>query len=364
MSELFSNKKINVGRQLELDIAKGLSIIFMIFMYCLMVGSVFNNSISAPFELIFGDILGKPCAAPILMFCMGVGIVYSSYSRPTNMIKRGVKLFLLGILVNIFEFFLPNYLSGILLNEWTLFPTAGGLLLFFVDVLAFAGLALILIGILKKFKIPDNSMLTLAILLSLLGSVFRFTDLGSDVLNLILGNFIGTEGGFTVFPLFNWLIFPITGYVWGQYFIRCTDKDKFFKSWPIFLIVSLLYFIFSTQIIGGFLMDAHNYYFMTTLDVIFCLMYIHGNLGLCYFMKDRLPEAIIKVFSILSDNINVIYIVQWFVMPLLIILVVYLFKDIVFTDLLLLILSIFVLIISTASAMLYKSRSNKKVNSI
>lgn len=31
MSDLFSDEKVNTGRQVELDIAKALSIIFMIF---------------------------------------------------------------------------------------------------------------------------------------------------------------------------------------------------------------------------------------------------------------------------------------------------------------------------------------------
>lgn len=46
MAGLFSNEKINTGRQVELDIAKALSIIFMIFLHTVMVVSGFNNSIS------------------------------------------------------------------------------------------------------------------------------------------------------------------------------------------------------------------------------------------------------------------------------------------------------------------------------
>lgn len=354
MSGIFSDEKVNVGRQLELDIAKGLSIIFMILMHGLMVVSVFESSLSPSYQFIVGTILGKPLAAPVFMFCMGVGVVYSRHSQPDTMIKRGIHLYLLGILVNVFEFFLPCYLSGVLLNNWKLFPTAGGLLLFCVDILAFAGLAFILMGILKKFEPSNKSLLGFGIILSLLGTLLRFTDCGSDVLNLFLGNFIGTEGGFTAFPLFNWFIFPAAGYVWGQYFIRCNDKKKFFKYWPVYILIALAYFICSTGISGGFLVDSHHYYFMTTMDVIFCLIYIHGNLGLCYYLKDRLPAVINRIFSILSTNINIIYIVQWFYIPVMMILTVYIFKDMVFTDLTLFLFTVFMIIISTLTAMLYK----------
>lgn len=360
MSDLFSNEKVNVGRQLELDIAKGLSIIFMILMHGLMVVTVFENTISPSYQFVIGNILGKPMAAPIFMFCMGVGVVYSRHSQAEAMIKRGIRLYLLGILVNVFEFFLPCYLSGVLLNKWDLFPTAGGLLLFCVDILAFAGLAFILMGILKKFELSNKLLLGFGIILSLLGSVLRFTDCGNDLLNLFFGNFIGTEGGFTAFPLFNWFIFPIAGYVWGQYFIRCNDKRKFFKYWPIYILVALAYFICSARINGGFLVDSHHYYFMTTLDVIFCLIYAHGNIGLCYYLKDILPGTVNKIFSILSTNINMIYIVQWFYIPVVMILIVYIFKDIVFTDLILFLFTVSMIILSTLTAMLYKNKTTSR----
>jgi hypothetical protein len=38
--------------------------------------------------------------------------------------RRGVKLYLLGILVNIFEFFLPGFVCGTLLGRWDIFPMA------------------------------------------------------------------------------------------------------------------------------------------------------------------------------------------------------------------------------------------------
>ena len=292
----------------------------MIFLHTLMVVTAFSNSISSNYMFVFSDILGKPCAAPIFMFCMGVGVVYSRHSQWDTMIKRGVKLFLLGILVNVFEFFLPCYVCGTLLGQWDIFPTAGGLLLFCVDILAFAGLAFIMMGILKKFELSDKWLIVVAVAMSLIATLLRFTDFGVPVLNLFFGNFIGTEGGFTAFPLFNWFIFPITGIVWGHYFIRAKSKDQFFKFWPLFIIVSVIYFVWSTTVDGGFLSDTHHYYFMTTLDVVFCLLYAHGNIGLCYKLAKFLPDAIKKAFSILSNNINNIYIAQWFFIPLLVIL--------------------------------------------
>lgn len=111
ISNLFSDEKINVGRQIELDIAKALSIVFMIFLHTMWVTMNFNHALSPTYEFVVGSILGRPYVAPIFMFCMGVGIVYSRHSQWDLMVKRGITLYILGILVNVFEFFIPHFLS-------------------------------------------------------------------------------------------------------------------------------------------------------------------------------------------------------------------------------------------------------------
>ena len=355
LSDKFSNEKVNTGRQVELDIAKGLSIIFMIFLHTLMVVPAFNADISTTYNFIISNVLGRPFAAPIFMFCMGVGLVYSRHSQWDVMIKRGVKLFLLGLLVNVFEFLLPCYVCGTLLGRWDVFPTAGGLLLFCVDILAFAGLAFILMGILKKFELSNKQLIIIAVVLSLIGTFTRFTDFNVDVINLFFANFIGSKGGFGAFPLFNWFIFPIAGYIWGQYFIRAKDKSEFFKFWPIFIIIALIYFWVSSQVLGGVMSDdVHYYYFMTTLDAIFCIINAHGVIGLCYWINKYLPETIEKAFGILSKNITDIYVFQWLLIPLTVILISYFFKDLILTDLLSSLISIFMIILSTVCALYYK----------
>ncbi|WP_458406136.1 hypothetical protein [Methanobrevibacter sp.] len=141
--------------------------------------------------------------------------------------------------------------------------------------------------------------------------------------------------------MFNWFIFPAPGYVYGYYFIRAKDKSQFFKFWQIFLIFALAYFIFSMFHPNGFLSsDIHLYYFMTTLDVLFCLIYIPGNIGLCLWLSKILPDSVNKIFSIFSANINMIYIIQWFIIPIAFILIVYANRIIIFADWMMILISI------------------------
>ena len=355
MSNLFSDEKVNVGRQVELDIAKALSIIFMIFLHTLMVVKGFNVGVSPAYDFIVTNVLGRPYAAPIFMFCMGVGIVYSRHSQWDVMVKRGIKLYLLGVLVNVFEFFIPHYLSGNLLGAWDVFPIAGGLLLFCVDILAFAGMAFVLMGILKKLNLSNKGIIAVAVVLSLIGTFLAGTDFGNNVVNLIAAHFFGAAGGFTAFPLFNWFIFPAAGYVWGQYFIRAKDKGEFFKFWPLFIVAGLIYFFVSTHYWGGiFDSDVHKYYFMNILDAVFCIINAHGVLGLCWWAVDYIPDSVKKLFSILSSNINHIYIAQWFFIPITVILVSYFFKGIVLNDLVSAVIAVIMLVVSTLVALGYK----------
>lgn len=358
MNKIFSDKKINLGRQVDLDLAKAISIIFMVFVHCLITAKFFNYSFDPIYSRAIDDLLGGPMCAPLFMFCMGVGLVYSRNTKSSIMIKRGITLLILGVIVNVGEFILPHFLSGYLLNNWSLFPIYGGLVLFTVDILAFAGMSFILLGIFMKYEITNKQMLIFALVLSVIGTFVRMSVFDNNIINLLLGYFIGTNIHFTTFPLFNWFIFPVAGYVWGQYFIKAY-KDKFFKFWPIFFIIPVIYFICTLDIDGAFLCDDTHYYYMTILDVVFCLIYIHGAMGLCYFLSDKLPQKILDVVGILSRHINGIYIAQWFIIPAGIVLLVYLIKGIVFDDLIITVFSIFVLILATLLAMGHRKIKQK-----
>lgn len=275
----------------------------MVLVHVLLISFYFNYSASFPFEYVVNCILGGPTAAPVFMFCMGIGIVYSRRSQPEIMIKRGISLMILGLLVNIFEFILPHFVSGFLLHDSSMFGIYGGLILFYVDILGFAGLSFILFGLFKKYNLTDKQILTIAIIMSVIGSFVRYIDFNNHILNIIFGYLIGTTDTFTAFPLLNWFIFPIAGYVYGQYFIRSKDKSALFKFWSIFIFIGMIYFIITSIIPGGYLTAEDTYYFLNITAALITVVYIHGYLGFCYYISKKLPEVLINVFTTLSKNI-------------------------------------------------------------
>ncbi|MBQ3924401.1 MAG: acyltransferase family protein [Firmicutes bacterium] len=99
MEKLFSNEQVNRGRQVELDLAKCLAIFFMIFLHCYFATSYFTFDISTGLVRVVSQLFGGPFAAPVFMFAMGVGMVYSKNQEPAYLIKRGIKLLQLGFFI-------------------------------------------------------------------------------------------------------------------------------------------------------------------------------------------------------------------------------------------------------------------------
>jgi uncharacterized membrane protein len=85
--DLFSSDPVNRGRQTELDIIKGAAILFMMLVHCYEEFTVWplQPGISA-FIISF---LGSPPSAPVFMFALGVGIVYSRKSNSKALLLRG-----------------------------------------------------------------------------------------------------------------------------------------------------------------------------------------------------------------------------------------------------------------------------------
>jgi len=51
-----------------------------------------------------------PMAAPVFIFAMGIGIVYSSHQEPVELFRRGVRLFLAAFALNIVRDVIPRLL--------------------------------------------------------------------------------------------------------------------------------------------------------------------------------------------------------------------------------------------------------------
>ena len=111
---IFTKEKSNEGRQKELDFAKGIAIVFMIWVH--INESYLSELASNGMYSKVIEILGSPPAAPIFMLLLGTGIVYSKRSTAIVLFKRGTYLLGLGYILNFLRDFVPCFILSKIKN--------------------------------------------------------------------------------------------------------------------------------------------------------------------------------------------------------------------------------------------------------
>ncbi|WP_407431746.1 acyltransferase family protein [Methanobrevibacter sp.] len=310
MVKLFSTQKVNTGRQVEWDFAKVFAIILMIvthyFAFCSFGNVDYGKTTDALFIL-------TQCSAPIFMFAMGIGMEYTRHNTPKEFIIRGIKLLLLGIIINTM-YFLSNYAAGVPL-EYSLLSLLAN------DILQFAGLSFILIGIFKKFNFRTIKIFVISIGFSLVATYFSDFTFSNMYLNQLFGNLIETHGQNIVscFPILNWFIIPVCGMLFGENLTRCNDKDELYSKilrptyilTLIMLIVGFITLEGMFSVTGGTVPEKMEYLHASLPDIIILIIATLFIGSLFYFVAKRLSPSAINFATKTSNNITVIYIVQW-----------------------------------------------------
>lgn len=303
---LFSKQELNVGRQFEADLAKFVCLAGMVIVHCLDVLVGFYGYTDG-FSFVFGMVLNSIFGAGTFMFCMGLGIAYGKPSAK-QLIKRGVTVFLLGYLLNLACAL--SYL--ILLRDVALFVTyAVGL-----DIMQFAGLALLLFGLLKKCACPDWGIGAVAVVLSLIGTVFRGFDLGDPAANIFCGLFIGSfdydwlTGG--IFPLCNWFIFVAAGYLFALLLRRASDVTRFYRIFSgAAAVVLAVYFAIALPERRGMMGSVLRLHHIGLPDALVSIAGAVFALGVYRALSRFVTARGRALITGVSRNINSIYCIHW-----------------------------------------------------
>lgn len=307
---LFSNSEINTGRQMAVDMAKFFSIFFMVIIHTLEGG---EGNMDQGVGFFFDSVAGAEFAAPVFMAAMGLGLTFSRRTDAATMLSRGLKLFIAGYLLNIARA-IPAFAMVWLKNDPSYYDETIRELTD-VDIFQFAGMAFLLLGLLKYLKLNMWWAFGVAVVLSLTGHFVRMVDTGNFWLNLVLSPFIGITSDLvnSDFPLTNWFMFVVAGYGMGKLIRRCTNLDKLFLIvTPIALIVYLADINHTIPYsIGIFGEVPQDFYHMKVMGLLLCLFAIVMDLGLCHFLTKPLSENILQGASRISADITKIYIAQW-----------------------------------------------------
>lgn len=329
--KLFDEQPVNTGRQVEADFAKMVCIIGMVLVHAFEeVGTYFpgpgeESAAAYVFVIVLDAIFG----AATFMFCMGFGITYSPKADPDYLIRRGGTLLLVAYVLNIVRFVLPDFLNWLITGDSSLFLSEALGSLFCNDILQFAGLALLLFGLLKKLRVSDAGLVIVALLMSAAGSFMRNFDLSEMLhitnealylmVNKIAGLLFGTvfssapEAEVSCFPLLQWFIFVVAGYLFAKAMLRCKDKNKLYSIlFPCGAAILVIYMLIAIPGRIGMMSENLNmYYHLIMPEALICIVASVTVFGMYYGLSRILPEAVSRFAIHISKNLTVIYIFQW-----------------------------------------------------
>lgn len=309
-NKLFADRPVNTDRQLELDIARGLAVVFMVLVHVQMTFANYSDDGSTIATVI--DFLGGIPAAPVFMFLMGVGFVYTRNTDSRKFFKRGLHILLAGYILNFFRDSLPELVDYF--SEGEKVSLQGAIEGFIdVDILQFAGVSMLFFGVMKRFNATAKQIVFIGIAFSLFSFLLSDFSVDSYWGAAISGLFWGS-GEFSEFPFCNWIFYPVAGYLFARLLIRCTNKQYFYSR--LFLIASVLLLILTPlflEIPGEDLGQTselayyHHSFFANIIYTLFTLSW----LALLFGVTNLLPRKLLSPFKRWSRNVTEIYFIHW-----------------------------------------------------
>lgn len=300
------------SRQYNLDILKSFSIISMVICHPVVRLGAYIPGYEEDFLFFLGDtILGAYIfVAHGFMFAMGVGMIYSKRGNPSDMLRRGIKLYLMGYILNMLRYgiyiIIYNMMTGEILDE-TWFAIFGQ------DILQFAGLAFILTAILKKARLTEVQIFSVSVVLSVVGSFIANLDIRNPVLDFLTAHFFDTTG-MSIFPLFNWYICVTAGRIIGSILYKMQDKDRFYRKTLYISGVIVIAYITLTAKLGTFFLSMdREYYAASTLEMIGLLSIDIFGLSVFHFILQKMDVSRFKILIGMSRNVTVIYYIHWMI---------------------------------------------------
>jgi len=187
----------------DFDLARGIAIVFMILQHSFWVFGKYPTSNLFDSIIIEIAISLGGFSAPVFMILMGLFFGFKKENSVKYGLLRGIKLICLGYVLNIFRFVLPFSIGTelMLIDYPVLFEGFSSPIweIFFLDILQFAGLALIILTLIEKYcrenELYSFIIAMLAIFLALFSSFF----ITNSPLDFFL-EYFWSNSGFPLFP--------------------------------------------------------------------------------------------------------------------------------------------------------------------
>ncbi|MGB3948814.1 MAG: heparan-alpha-glucosaminide N-acetyltransferase domain-containing protein [Bacteroidia bacterium] len=287
------------------DLLKGIAALLMIQVHIIELFATTTIFESNAGKLLL--FLGGPPVAPVFLALLGYFIASSNKSTQQQ-ITRGVKIIVLGLVLNVALNF--NLIVSVLKGKYTtdLMPYIFG-----VDVLPHAGLSLILIALLPKIvKQNPLALIALAFAVVFSGELLIHYSSSSKVYTHVLAFVYGTVK-WSYFPLLPWFAYSLVGMAFYNIIQRYDFSILNAVAAKIILIVGFtLFMLFSFPYAVSVASNLQEYYHHGMLffvwTISFLLLYSFTVSSIAPLIEHNF---IANYLQWLGKNITAIYVIQW-----------------------------------------------------
>ncbi len=313
----------------EFELLKAIAIIGLPAVH--LMEEAMEKGFASPGLMKFGNAILVLCAfgPSVFMVCMGFGIGGGKTS-PKNIRENGIQFLMIGLLLNIFRWFLPGLLRSLVLHRNMMQDIDFCLQ---SDIYYFTGLYFIFYSYLKEWKIPISGIIMISILMltanTLLTPVTHnmFPDLMDNdptndtvpllVIGSLLGNLVYVDHT-SCFPLLSWAIFPSIGVLLGE-ILKKSDEEtresimKTVLGSSAVMLVSFLVFLWDYNIdILKALVSPANDYITDLPNVILLLSLALLLVAAFYYLCKRIGSSGFMAYMLrISTFIIPFYLLQW-----------------------------------------------------
>lgn len=262
-------------------------------------------------ESVFGKtllFLGGPFAVPVFMMIMGY-FVSKSKKSVKQTVFRGIKIFVLGFLLNIalnFHLLLKIEFAG-----WQINPLE---YIWGVDIFYLAGLSVILLGLLKTIKKHQEWVAFILIFLVTGLTGFMNEHLMTTERNYILPFIAGTYS-WSYFPLFPWFAYTLIGFVfakWEKTLMAYFTKDKWVTGMILSIIAVTVFYFRKFGFSSTIYLPTYYHHTFTYWLWAMGIIILWGSL--IRYLVHRFPQTYIGNFlQWLGKNITLFYVIQWLI---------------------------------------------------
>jgi uncharacterized membrane protein len=299
----------------ELDLARGLAIVAMVITHSLSFTGSDNVVHSTPFKLV--NMIVSILAAPVFMSIMGVLQGYSSRTRTGKDIIRGIMIIGLGYALNFSRGTLP-VLVGLWIGSISTADLDHGPWYYMldVDILQFAGLAIIGLSIIRRLMPWPAAWCALGAII-LFGSPFLLNiESAHPILRYAISQVTGNQE-FAFFPLFPWMTFPLFGMAYGALLKRTGNRQGFFRKSAL---VGSVLFVIGLGTMGiadrthlsDFLSGSYRHGQLPPIILLTFIGFQGMLLPLCRAITERFPRFfMLSLLYHWSKNVTVYYCIQW-----------------------------------------------------